>query len=193
MPDFPSGLFAGVCGASGVGKDTVLSGARTALAGLEDIVFVRRTITRPADAGGEDHEAVTEQQFDQLEREGAFCLSWRAHGLAYGVPSSVIEDLGAGCTVVCNISRAAAVFASDKFPNFALLEVTAEPDIIAARLAARGRETEDGIASRQARTVAGWNSGLTVHDVPNNGAPQDAIDCLVSLLLNLSGRNARSA
>lgn len=188
-----TGLFVGVCGASGVGKDTVLSGARSALASRHDILFVRRTITRPADAGGEDHEAVTEQQFVKLERNGAFCLSWRAHDLAYGVPSSVTGDLAERCTVVCNISRAAALLAAGTFPNFALLEVTAEPNVIAARLAARGRETHDEIALRQARKVAGWNNGLIVHEVANNGAPREAVNDLVSLLLHLSGQNARSA
>lgn len=190
---FRTGLFVGVCGASGVGKDTILEGARAALAEREDIVFVRRTISRPADAGGEDHEAVTGHQFNQLEREGLFCLSWRAHGLAYGVPSAVIEDLASGCTVVCNISRAAALLASDRFANFALLEITAEPELIAARLAARDRESEGEIASRQSRNVAGWNSGLTVHKVANNGEPQAAVDRFVSLLLSLSGRSARQA
>lgn len=190
---FRTGLFAGVCGASGVGKDRVIAGARMALADRKDIIFVRRTITRPADAGGEDHEATTEPRFDKLEREGAFCLSWRAHGLAYGVPSSVVEDLASGCTVVCNISRAAALLASDRFANFALLEIRAEPELIAARLAARGRESEGEIASRQSRKVAGWNSGLTVHKVANNGEPQDAVDRFVSLLLSLSDRSARQA
>jgi len=187
------GLFAGVCGASGAGKDTILSGAKAELAGLRDIVFVRRTITRPADAGGEDHASVTEQEFAELERAGAFCLSWRAHGLAYGVPASVLGDLASGCTVVCNISRAVAVLAADKFPRFALLEVTAEPEIIAARLAARGRETAGEIESRQLRNVAGWSSGLTLYRVANNGMPQDAVGCFVSIVLSLSGRSAQQA
>ena len=188
-----TGLFAGVCGASGVGKDTVLSGARSALASRHDILFVRRTITRPADAGGEDHEAVTEQQFVQLERDGAFCLSWRAHGLAYGVPSTVTGELADGCTVVCNISRAAALLAAGTFPNFALIEITADPAIIAARLAARGRETQHEILLRQTRKVGDWNIGITVHQIANNKEPDEAVNGLVTLLLNLSGQNARSA
>ena len=44
----PAGTFFLVVGASGVGKDALLSGAKAALRGDDRFIFVRRTITRPA-------------------------------------------------------------------------------------------------------------------------------------------------
>ena len=77
-----------VVGPSGAGKDTLLEAARQALADDPRFRFVRRVITRPADAGGEAHEAVTAEEFAARE----FALQWQAHGLSYGIPADAIED-----------------------------------------------------------------------------------------------------
>jgi ribose 1,5-bisphosphokinase PhnN len=60
-----------VVGASGVGKDNVIEGAKAALAGDDHFFFARRTITRSADAGGEDHCAVTADEFARLRDASA--------------------------------------------------------------------------------------------------------------------------
>ena len=82
-----------VVGPSGAGKDSVLNGARAALADDDDFVFVRRTITRTSGAGGEDNVEVTPEAFAAAKATGAFALSWRAHDLDYGIPKSIEDDL----------------------------------------------------------------------------------------------------
>jgi phosphonate metabolism protein PhnN/1,5-bisphosphokinase (PRPP-forming) len=186
-------VFVGVVGASGVGKDTVISGAREALRHNSNVIFVRRTITRPADAGGEDHIAVSTARFEQLKAEGAFALDWQAHGLSYGIPAAVTQQVNAGRVVVCNISRAVAHSANELFPRFLIVEITAKSETIARRLAQRGRETSEEIADRKRRDVTDWRNGLSVCQVDNDHAPQTAVDKLVEVILNLSGQSARSA
>jgi phosphonate metabolism protein PhnN/1,5-bisphosphokinase (PRPP-forming) len=137
-----------VVGPSGAGKDTLLDAARVALADDPRFRFVRRVITRPAEAGGEAHEPVTEAEFATR----AFALSWQAHGLRYGIPADIETDLAAGRVVVANVSRGVIAEAARRFP-VRVIEVTASADILAARLASRGRETAADVAARLARSV----------------------------------------
>lgn len=151
-----------VVGPSGAGKDTLLDAARAALADDPRFHFVRRVITRPAEAGGEAHEAVTEAEFARRR----FALAWTAHGLRYGIPIAIETDLTAGRAVIANVSRAVIAEAARRFP-VRVIEVTAPPQVLAARLAARGRETAADIAARLARSVA-VPDGVDVETVLND-------------------------
>jgi ribose 1,5-bisphosphokinase len=71
-----------------------------------DFVFPLRVITR-ADQSGEEHIYIPETDFARLTGEQLFFLNWRAHGLSYGIPASVTEDLESGRAVTFNISRRA--------------------------------------------------------------------------------------
>ena len=50
-----TGAIIVVVGPSGAGKDSVIGFVAQHFADRADIDFVRRVITRPSDAGGEDH------------------------------------------------------------------------------------------------------------------------------------------
>ena len=82
-----------VVGPSGVGKDTLLDGAREVLGGYTFYRFCQRYITRDAAAGGEDYLPVSETEFSAMLDQGAFFHHWDAHGLRYGVPKDVLDDL----------------------------------------------------------------------------------------------------
>ncbi|MGG7566440.1 phosphonate metabolism protein/1,5-bisphosphokinase (PRPP-forming) PhnN [Rhodovulum sp. DZ06] len=139
-----------VAGPSGSGKDSLMEAARAA---RPDILFPRRTITREADAGGEDHIPATRAEFEAAEAAGRFALSWRAHGLAYGIPLGIEAALSAGRHVCVNVSRAAIPEARARFAPIRALIVTAPADVLARRLAARGREPEEEVARRLARAA----------------------------------------
>ena len=176
-----------VVGPSGAGKDTVLGLARAALAGDPRFHFARRVITRPADAGGEDHEAVSESVFAQR----AFALRWQAHGLRYGIPLEVIGPLAQGVVVVANVSREVIAEAAGRFVTQVVV-VTAPPAVLAARLAARGRETDADVMRRLGRDVA-IPDHVGVETVVNDRTPQDAADHFTSILTDIVARRAPSA
>lgn len=140
-----------VAGPSGAGKDTLIGAARSMLEPAGAHLFPRRAITRPASDDAEDHIAMGESTFQASERAGQFALSWRAHGLAYGVPASIEGALDRGTHVVVNVSRSVVAAARVRFAPARAIEVTAAPGILAARLTARGREGEAEIGPRLTR------------------------------------------
>jgi ribose 1,5-bisphosphokinase len=80
-----SGRLVYLIGASGAGKDSLMSFARDRLPRTAPIVFAHRYITRPHGAGGEDYVPLDEIEFERRLRHGCFAMAWRSHGLRYGI------------------------------------------------------------------------------------------------------------
>ena len=177
----PGTLFL-VVGPSGAGKDTLIDGARAALAGNQDILFARRAITRPQDAGGEDHDAVTDDEFDTRHQAGDFMLDWQAHELKYAIPAAYADDLAAGRHVIANVSRAVIGEAISRYSPAIVLEVTASPEILAGRLTGRGRESEDEIRTRLARHAASIPEKADKTTIANDSTAEEGIAKFVAAL-----------
>ncbi len=141
-----------VVGPSGAGKDTLLTGARAACADDPAVVFPRRVITRtPSET--EDHDTVDPAVFARSAGDGAFALCWQAHGHSYAVPSTINDDIRAGRTVVCNVSRTAIDAARRRYTFVTVVEITAPQEMLRARLASRQRATDGDIARRLERST----------------------------------------
>ncbi len=177
-----AGILFLVVGPSGAGKDTLLEGARAALAGDRRYVFARRVITRPADAGGEDHEAVGTGEFARRRERGDFMAWWSAHDLDYGLPRGLLDDLAAGRNVVANVSRGVIGDIAGSVATVRVVEITAPPDVLAARLENRGREDAGGVAGRLARRGAEAPPGIAVTTVMNDGTPDEGISRFVEAI-----------
>ncbi len=175
-------MLVAVVGPSGAGKDTLMAGARARLGPADPrFRFVRRSITRPASAGGEGHEALDRNAFLRRRDSGGFALWWEAHGLLYGIPRDIEADLAAGRCVVANLSRRALAEADARYPLLAL-EITAPPDLLAARLATRGRDDPAAIAARLAREAL-LPPSVPVRRVLNDGTPEAGIAQVTAALL----------
>jgi ribose 1,5-bisphosphokinase len=172
-----------VVGPSGAGKDTLLQGAS---ARLPDARFVRRVITRPADSGGEDHEPATDVAFDQRD----FALRWEAHGLRYGIPQDIVDDLSRGRVVVANVSRGVIAEAAARFPVH-VIEITAAPETLAARLVARGREGAADMAARLGRSMS-VPANVPATRVLNDGSMEEGVACLTAAITQAAADAARS-
>lgn len=171
-----------VVGPSGAGKDTLMAGARAALAGDDGFVFARRVITRDAVAALEDHDSIDRQGFEAAKARGDFALTWDAHGLSYGVPASIDREIGEGRTVVMNGSRRMIGDAQARYPRCLVTLITADPAVRARRLAGRGRETEAEIADRLAHEGAPVPDDVEVVRIDNSGDLDTAIAGLVRAL-----------
>ena len=168
-----------IVGPSGAGKDTLIGLARAALAAEGRLVFSSRVITRPPSAA-EANVEVSPEAFAAARARGAFCLSWRAHGLDYAIPATALEAARRGCVVVANVSRAVVEAARRELPGVSVVEITADPDILAARLAGRQREAAGDQQARLARqAAANWEADLTI---ANDGDPGAAAARLIGHL-----------
>lgn len=171
-----------VVGPSGAGKDTLMGMAASHFAGRPDVHFVRRIITRAPDAGNEDHDSVSEKDFDAMHEAGAFAVWWNAHGLRYGIPAEVFDRLREGHLVIANGSRSALSSFQAAFPRLKVVNVTARRDVLAVRLAARGRESREDISQRLARGSLTVEGAFDVADIDNSGAVEEAGEKIIAVL-----------
>jgi len=143
-----------VVGPSGAGKDTLLGLARAACADEGNIVFPRRVVTREA-SPAEDNEQVSLDAFRQAQAQGVFAMHWEAHGHCYALPRVIDENIRAGCTVVANVSRTVVEAMRRAYADVTVVSITAPPEILAERLAARARSSDGQIEHRLRRAVDG--------------------------------------
>lgn len=145
------GVLLYVIGPSGSGKDSLMSYARVTLENDSDVVFAHRYITRPHDAGGENHVALSEAEFNSRLKQNLFCLHWRSHGMSYAMGCEINLWLAKGLTVIMNGSRAYLSQASQKYPELVPVLIEVSSDILRNRLHSRGRENTADIQSRLMR------------------------------------------
>ncbi|WP_310010054.1 phosphonate metabolism protein/1,5-bisphosphokinase (PRPP-forming) PhnN [Brucella pseudogrignonensis] len=182
----PKGCFVAVVGPSGAGKDTIMDVARAALADDHRFHFVRRIITRPQMPGTEDHDSLTEDAFARATSDGAFALHWQAHGLSYGLPKSLNEEIAKGSVVIANVSRRVLGEIRSLYVSRSIVVISAKPEVLAERLAARGRESREEIIRRLSREVYFDDGAEDVFIIDNSGDVATSTDIFLKKLKKYS-------
>jgi ribose 1,5-bisphosphokinase len=182
------GTLVTVVGPSGAGKDSLLALAAQHFQGCADVHFVRRVITRSKDAGGEDHDSVTSDEFAALEAQDKFAVCWKAHGLSYGVPAYVFSQLEKGDLVIVNGSRSTLPDFQSAFARLQVINITARTEVLAERLEKRGRESKADILLRLQRSVFDIPPNFNVATIDNSGDLETAGQALIQMLENYRQR-----
>ncbi|HER26455.1 MAG TPA: phosphonate metabolism protein/1,5-bisphosphokinase (PRPP-forming) PhnN [Rhodospirillales bacterium] len=172
-----------IMGASGAGKDSLLQYARENLKKGSSILFAHRYITRPADAGGENHIALSQEEFLLREKTDCFAMTWESHGFKYGIGIEIDDWLARGADVVVSGSRGHFQEAAARYDAIYPVLVTVSPEILKSRLEARGRETVAQIENRLIRGEAFESiSHPQLARIRNDGAIEKAGRVFIDLL-----------
>lgn len=180
-----------VVGPSGAGKDTLLAYARSRLAG-QPVCFAHRYITRPAEAGGENHVALAQPEFDARLGLGLFAMHWASHSHRYAIGAETHAWLQAGAAVVVNGSREQIPLAAATFPSLAVVAITVRPELLRQRLLERGREPAEQIEARLRRAAQFSVEHPGSHSIDNSGPIPEAGEALVALVQRLARQSSRN-
>ncbi|MFN2614235.1 MAG: guanylate kinase [Actinomycetota bacterium] len=137
---------------SGAGKTTVIAGARRRRPDLALSLSATTRAPRRSERDGVDYRFVSAEEFERLERDGAFLETAHVHGNRYGTLRAPVQDaLHAGKTVLLEIDIQGARSIRRAFP--AALLVFIEPpsyEALAERLGGRGTEAPRDLERRLA-------------------------------------------
>jgi len=172
-----------IMGASGAGKDTLISYAHDYLGDNEQLVFARRYITRPPGYGTEQHIALELEDFVFKRRNGFFALAWDSNDFSYGIDHQTLDHLDQGHNVLMNGSRAYLAQAATLFKELHPILILASDTLILHRMRQRGREPEKQVKQRIERSkMLQHTQHPKLSIIENNGTVQEAGTRLLALL-----------
>lgn len=178
------GLLFVLSSPSGAGKSTI---ARLLLAADDDISLSVSATTRPPREGevdGRDYHFVSDEEFERMERTGAF-LEWaNVFGRRYGtLQREVTQSMDDGCDVLLDIDWQGTQQLKQVDPD--IVRVFILPPSMAElerRLRARGTDSEEIIAGRMERAAAEISHWAEYDYVLVNENAADCLDKVHSIL-----------
>ncbi|EPJ45188.1 MAG: hypothetical protein OFPII_29690 [Osedax symbiont Rs1] len=182
-----SGHLIYIVGASGAGKDSILSQCRSQLIELNTGI-AHRYITRPASATGENHIALSTSEFGCRKNRQLFKFDWQANGFHYAIGCEVDAWLASGLNVIVNGSRGYLSRAQQLHRQLTVIYIDVDTDCLRERLLARGRESNAAIEQRLNRhQQLAKETVADAYRINNSGDLNSACDELLALIRNLGG------
>lgn len=145
-------------------------------------IFPRRVITRDAQKDAEDHETLSVEDFERAKSSGQFALQWDAHGLRYGVTQKSLEPVFKGATAILNVSRKIIAKAEAIDARVTVLSIKCRPELLAQRIAGRGRESAEEIVRRLQREAPFHVSTARLIEITNETDPLDIINDVINAI-----------
>lgn len=170
-------------GASGVGKDTVMTHLKQKRYSDRQPLIAHRYITRPIRANDENHVELAEFDFNRRLETGLFLFNWSSHGYQYAVGREIKRWLKKGNSVMVNGSREYLEQAQKIYPDLVPVWMTVSEDVLRQRLQQRGRESEEEIEARIQRNQE--MNALKPEDcvtITNDQKVEDSIGQLLALV-----------
>ncbi len=181
-----SGKLIYVVGASGSGKDTLLKNTRRYVCKKTwPVIFAHRYITRPVELVGENHIALTDEEFGLRLDMGLFAMHWESHGLKYGLGIEVEHWLKSGHIVIMNGSRNYLPKAMERVPDILPVQVETTIDELRKRLLERGRESEEAIEKRLVRAREEHLNMPGMRKIDSSGTEQNTLNQFIEILNEL--------
>ncbi|MCV2401827.1 ribose 1,5-bisphosphokinase [Marinomonas sp. C2222] len=175
-------------GASGSGKDAILSWLRQTDSSKLNLMIAHRYICRDWQSGNENHIELSQSEFLRRQALGGFALSWQANGLYYGIGRELDFWLEQEQVVVVNGSREYLATALSLYGDaLKPLLIQVDPDVLRQRLIARGRESLADIEARLKRNQTQNQAALLdkCHVIHNNTSIEEAGQQFISLVHSL--------
>lgn len=145
-----SGFLVVLSGPSGVGKNTLLNAVLPVVPDLHYSVSATTRAPRPGEVHGRDYFFVSDEEFDEMVRQGRL-LEWAEFvGRRYGTPRDYIERcLEDGLTVIMDIDIQGARQIRAKMPE-AILVFLWPPSLqeLSRRIYGRAQDSEKAITRR---------------------------------------------
>ncbi len=92
-----------------------------------------------------------------------------------------------------NVSRTILATIADQFAKYLIVEITASPEILAARVAARARKTDGDVQQRVARAVKSNSQNQNHITLVNEGTLIEIGTVFCDLLLQVQSEDALTA